>query len=165
MLLLGEKPRFCGDTFLSGQYTCTYPLYIRVWNPEWTSAVIAAVASFHNLTFKKFGLQAYQAVDARYGDMPGRHRLDGCLHKSPWNKNCLCSNIKERSRSTCGGHCRYEAGQVLVRQEVLLLRLALHQQLHRRVQVAHTEQPDTHHSYSTITHKTAPVPPEPIFPK
>jgi hypothetical protein len=39
---------------------------------------------------------------------------------------------------------------VLVRQEVLLLRLALHQQLHRRVQVAHTEQPDTHHSWLVI---------------
>ncbi len=31
-----------------GQYTCTYPLYIRVCNLEQTSAVIAAVASFHS---------------------------------------------------------------------------------------------------------------------
>jgi hypothetical protein len=30
-----------------GQYTCTYPLYIRVCNIE-SSAVIAAVASFHS---------------------------------------------------------------------------------------------------------------------
>ena len=45
---------------------------------------------------------------------------------------------------TCGGYSGYEAGQVLVSQEVLFLWVTLHQQLHSRLQLAHTQQPVWH---------------------